>query len=165
MDVATLQTVSNVGAYGELMDTEEDVAPQMGGTGGFMKGQFGGIHQSQMGITRLSSGMQELGLLNEQQIDLLNNITAIIGVGYGALLVFSAITALLKTEIAVKMAMAVAETAEALAIPVYGEIMLAAAIGGAALVYAAFSSEHVFGVGDMSSGTDRRLAASQLGGI
>jgi uncharacterized protein YggT (Ycf19 family) len=168
MDVATLQTVSNANssAYSGMFDSQDDLVGTMSGGGNFMQGVTGGIHGASRGITQLSSGMQELGIISDSQVQDLMMLNAIIGIGYGAMLIYRVLQGVVMSEMAVRVAEAIAETTETLLIPIYGEILVAAAVGAVIVAYAALSPGTSFSLNaDISSGTGRRLAASQLGGI
>ena len=173
MDVAALQTVSNISAFGELADSQDDLSGAFDSGGGFETGDMKGVS---VGITRLSSSLQELGLVNDKQADMLMSINAIIGVAYGSLLVLGALKALFSAEAAAQTAMAIAETAETLAIPGVGVAIVAAAVGAVAGMYIglnytgnsmSFEQKEEISIqgGDISSGTRRRQLAYQLGGV
>jgi len=174
MDVAALQTVSNISAFGELEDSQADLAGAVDSSGEFAAGDMKGVS---LGITRLSSSLEELGLVNDKQADMLMSINAIIMVTYGSMLVLGALRALFSAEAAAQTAMAIAETAETLAIPGVGVVIVAAAVGAVAGMYIGlnYASEpsmpstenediYIQG-GDISAGTRRRQLAYQLGSV
>lgn len=170
MDVAALQTVSNANAsaYSDMFGSQDDLVGTMGGTGNMMQDATGAMDGASRGITRLSSGMQDLGLISDSQAQDLMMLNAIIGIGYDAMLIYKVVQVMVMSEMAVRVIEAIAETTEALAIPFYGEAIVAAAIAGVALMYAGlkvYSYDHNFNIGDLSSGAGRRQMASQLGGI
>lgn len=87
------------------------------------------------GMGRVAIGMYELGVITDENLDTALNIKNLVEISYALLILYQAYVALSQGVIVQKLIEAVAETAKVMANPIYGAIVVGAALGGVAWMY------------------------------
>jgi hypothetical protein len=132
VDVPALETAANAEPVRELIRAQASYSQAAGKVGFEPQQTFSGAIG---GISKVRGSLLELGILSEEQVRVLDTINAVVGVTYGSMLVFGALSVVVNAETAMQLAAAVAETAETLSIPFVGAAIVVAAVAAVAGMY------------------------------